>query len=63
MSEASAAVTLTSFLASGTELLEWLVSSAIEMINSLMGNPVTACFLIIGLVGLVFTTYGRITGR
>lgn len=57
------AVTLESFLASGTELLTWLVESAISMINSLMGNPVTACFLIIGLVGLVFTTYGRITGR
>ena len=57
------AVTLASFLESGTELLTWLVESAISMINSLMGNPVTACFLIIGLVGLVFTTYGRITGR
>lgn len=57
------AVTLASFLESGTELLTWLIENAISMINSLMGNPVTACFLIIGLVGLVFTTYGRITGR
>ena len=58
-----AAVTLETFLASGTELLTWLVENAISMVNTLMGNPVTACFLIIGLVGLVFTTYGRITGR
>ena len=57
------AVTLSSFLESGTELLQWLISNAIDMVNTLMGNPVTACFLIIGLVGLVFTTYGRITGR
>ena len=57
------AITLESFLAYGTELLEWLVSSSISMVNTLMGHPVTATFLIIGLVGLVFTTYGRITGR
>lgn len=57
------AVTLASFLESGTELLQWLITNAIDMVNTLMGNPVTACFLIIGLVGLVFTTYGRITGR
>lgn len=61
--EGTATVTLASFLESGTELLTWLIENAISMINSLMGNPVTACFLIIGLVGLVFTTYGRITGR
>ena len=57
------AVTLQSFLESGTELLQWLVTNAIDLVNSLMGNPVTAAFLIVGLVGLVFTTYGRITGR
>ena len=57
------AITLESFLANGTELLQWLVSNAIDMVNTLMGNPVTSTFLIIGLVGLVFTTYGRITGR
>ena len=57
------AVTLQSFLESGTELLQWLVKNAIDLVNSLMGNPVTAAFLIVGLVGLVFTTYGRITGR
>ena len=44
------AVTLESFLASGTELLTWLIENAISMVNTIMGNPVTACFLIIGLV-------------
>lgn len=56
-------ITLQTFLESGTELLQWLVSNAIDLVNSLMGHPVTAAFLIVGLVGLVFTTYGRITGR
>lgn len=55
--------TITDFLAQGTELLTWLVTNAINMIDKLMAQPVTACFLIVGLVGLVFTTYGRITGR
>lgn len=55
--------TLSSFLASGTEMINWLIESAISMISKLMANPVTACFLIIGLVGFVFTTYRMITRR
>lgn len=54
---------LQSFLSSGTELITWLIDSAISMISKLMTNPVTACFLIIGLVGFVFTTYRMITRR
>lgn len=54
---------LTNFLAQGTELLTWLITNSITLIEKMMTNPVTACFLIVGLIGLVFTTYGRITGR
>lgn len=54
---------LTNFLAQGTELITWLVTSALALIEKLMTNPVTACFLIVGLVGLVFTTFRMITHR
>lgn len=54
---------LTNFLTQGTELLTWLVTNALTLVEKMMSNPVTACFLITGLIGLVFTTYGRITGR
>ena len=54
---------LEAFLDAGTKLITWLVSCALKMIETLMGNPVTACFLIIGLVGFVFTTYRMITRR
>ncbi len=54
---------LAGFLANGTEMITWLIDSAISMVTKLMGNPVTACFLIIGLVGFVFTTYRMITRR
>lgn len=54
---------LTNFLAQGTELITWLATSALALIEKLMTNPVTACFLIVGLVGLVFTTFRIITHR
>ena len=54
---------LSTFLSYGTELITWLVQSAITMIEKLMTNPVTACFLIIGLVSFVFVTYRMITRR
>lgn len=54
---------LTNFLAQGTELINWLVSSALVLVEKLMTNPVTACFLIVGLVGLVITTFKVITHR
>lgn len=54
---------LTTFLAQGTELINWLVTSALTLVEKLMTSPVTACFLIVSLVGLVFTTFRMVTHR
>jgi len=54
---------LTNFLAYGTELITWVATSAVSLVEKLMTNPVTACFLIASLIGLVFTTYRMVTHR
>ena len=54
---------LSNFLGYGTEMVTWLVTNVLNMITSFMGNPVTACFLIISLVSLVFVTYKTVTHR
>lgn len=46
-------VSITSFLSLGTELLKWIVDGMNTIITFLMSNPVTACFLIVGLVYVV----------
>ena len=51
--EASGSVSITSFLALGTELLDWIITGMGKLITFLMSNPVTACFLIVGLVHVV----------
>lgn len=55
------AMSLTQFLQYGTELITWIVSSALNMITSLMGNPVTAAFIILGLVYVVINVVSRFT--
>lgn len=54
---------LSTFLGYGTELITWLVTNAMNMLDTLMTKPATAVFVIIGLVGFVFTTYRLITHR
>lgn len=51
--ETTASVSITEFLTLGTELLKWIVEGMGTILNFLMGNPVTACFLIVGLVYVV----------
>lgn len=54
---------LQTFLGYGTQLITWLATSVIALIEQLMTNPVTACFLILGLVSFVFVTYRTLTRR
>lgn len=54
---------LANFLGYGTEFLTWIVTNTITLIEKLMTNPVTACFLIAGLVSFVFVTYRLVTRR
>ncbi len=54
---------LSTFLGYGTELVTWLATSVISLVEKLMTNPVTACFLILGLVSFVFVTYRTLTRR
>lgn len=54
---------LTKFLAIGTEVFEWLVTNAITLVQKLQSEPVTAVYLIIGLVSFIFVTYKAITHR
>ncbi len=51
--EGATGVDLTAFLGYGTSLMNWIVESAMSLINSLMGNPVTAVFIILALVYVV----------
>lgn len=53
MESGAASVSITSFLSLGTELLEWIISGMGKILTFLMSNPVTACFLIVGLVYVV----------
>lgn len=53
MEGTTASVSITSFLELGTELLNWIISSMGSIVTFLMSNPVTACFLIVGLVYVV----------
>lgn len=53
MEGSTTSVSITSFLSLGTELLNWIIEGMESLINFLMSNPVTACFLIVGLVYVV----------
>ncbi len=53
--------TLEQFLSSGTSLLTWIGTSMVAFLNVLMGHPVTAVFLIIGLVYVVIGIVRRFT--
>lgn len=53
MGESNGSVSITSFLDLGTELLDWIIEGMGKLVTFLMSNPVTACFLIVGLVYVV----------
>lgn len=44
---------ITDFLALGSELLEWIITSMGSLITFLMETPVTAVFLVVGLIYVV----------
>lgn len=53
MDTTTTSVSITSFLELGTELLNWIISGMGSVLDFLMGNPVTASFLIVGLIYVV----------
>lgn len=54
---------LETFLGYGTTVFDWVVTNAISLVQKLQAEPVTAVYLIIGLVSFIFVTYRTIVRR
>jgi len=54
-------VNIDTFLEYGSKLLEWIIAGMQTLLNGLMNHPVTAVFLIIGLVYVVIGIVRRFT--